>query len=178
MSVMATTLTRADLDALPDDGLRHELIDGAIIMTPSPGFPHQSLVGGLFAALREAFLGSAYAVVLAPFDLVFNENVVQPDLLVAPRAAFSSRVLRVVPLLVVEVQSPSTSWIDNGTKRQIYAQAGIHHYWLADPEVPSITTLTLDGGEYRQTAHVAEDNTATLDAPIEIHLNPAQLLKG
>ncbi len=178
MTVMATTLTRADLDALPDDGLRHELIDGAIIMTPSPGFPHQFLVGGLHAALREAFHGSEYAVVLAPFDLDLNGNVVEPDLLLAPRAAFSGRDLHVVPLLVVEVQSPSSSWIDKGRKRDIYAQAGISHYWLADPTVPSITTLTLDGTGYRQTTHVTGDNSVTLDAPIDIRLNPAHLMLG
>lgn len=55
MSVMAAReLTRADLDALPDDGLRHELIDGAFVMTPAPGLPHQTLA---FALARGASRG-------------------------------------------------------------------------------------------------------------------------
>ena len=56
MAVMATgnLLTRADLDALPNDGLRHELIDGAFVMTPAPGLPHQTVSGALYRALWSA----------------------------------------------------------------------------------------------------------------------------
>jgi Uma2 family endonuclease len=175
---MATTLTRADLAALPDDGLRHELIDGAFVMTPAPGARHQWMVGGLFVILRNAFANSEHIVTLAPFDVVLAGNVVQPDVLVAPRDSFSERMLSSAPLLVVEVRSPATGWLDEGRKREIYAAAGVLHYWLADPAAPSITILELVDGRYRQIAHVAGADTIEIDSPISTALNPARLLQG
>ena len=50
-------LTREDLDALPDDGLRHELIDGTFVMTPAPGVGHQSMSAELTAVLRRPVRG-------------------------------------------------------------------------------------------------------------------------
>ncbi len=85
MSSMATMLTRDDLDALPDDGRRHELIDGAIVMTPAPGLTHQSLILALASTLREASRGTYLKVVIAPFDVVLGHSVVEPDIVAAPR---------------------------------------------------------------------------------------------
>ena len=68
-------LTRADLDALPDDGLRHELIDGALVMTPAPGLPHQTMSGALYRALWSAGIGTGLRVIYAPFDVVLGLNV-------------------------------------------------------------------------------------------------------
>lgn len=153
---MATSrmLTRDDLDSLPDDGLRHELIDSAFVMTPAPGLPHQLFVGALYRTLHAATAGTDLRVVLAPFDVVLDGNVVEPDIIVAPRCAFTTLDLPTPPLLVVEVRSASTAWLDEGRKRGIYEQAGVLHYWLADPVTPSITVLDLIDGRYQQTAHV------------------------
>jgi hypothetical protein len=75
VSGMATTLTRDDLDALPDDGLRHELIDGACVMTPTPGRAHQRMVGALFVALRSASEGTPWEAVLAPPLTLYSGQV-------------------------------------------------------------------------------------------------------
>lgn len=134
MSVMAAReLTRADLDALPDDGLRHELIDGAFVMTPAPGLPHQTLAFALARALHTASRGTELRVVMAPFDVVLGTNVVEPDILVAPRASFTERDLPTAPLLVVEVRSRSTARIDEVRKRSLYEEARVTHYWLGHP---------------------------------------------
>ena len=59
MAVMASRmLSRADLDALPDDGLRHELIDGAFVMTPAPGMAHQDFAFASGKKLRTATEGA------------------------------------------------------------------------------------------------------------------------
>ena len=94
MSVMAIMLTRDDLDALPDDGLRHELIDGAFVMTPPPGLPHQSMVGALYVALLNASNETGLKILFAPFAVALGPNVVEPDLLVAPTEAFTQRAGR------------------------------------------------------------------------------------
>lgn len=180
MSLMATgrLLTRADLDALPDDGLRHELIDGAFVMTPAPGLRHQRLVGALYAELRSASAGTGLTVLLAPFDVVLGPNVVEPDIIVAPDAAFTERDLPTAPLLAVEVRSPSTGWLDEGRKRTLYEESGVASYWLVDPDAPSITILELVDGRYANVATAHGDQTIEVATPFPVRLNPTDLARG
>lgn len=98
--------TRHDLESMPDDGHRNELVDGTLVVTLSPSPLHQVVVGELFVRLRAA-CPRHLRVLMAPLDVVLSDDsLLQPDLLVAPRADFTVRDLSVVPLLVVEVLSP------------------------------------------------------------------------
>jgi Uma2 family endonuclease len=179
MAVMAgRMLTRVDLDALPDEGLRHELIDGAFVMTPAPGMAHQDFAFALARMLHMATAGTDLKVMMAPYDVVIGSNVVEPDILVAPRAAFTERDLPTAPLLVVEARSPSTAWLDEGRKRSLYEESGVAHYWLADPAEPSITVLELVQGRYEQTACPRGEEALTLDKPFPIDVVPARLVLG
>lgn len=174
MAIMAATLTRADLDALPDDGLRQELIDGSFVMTPAPGFAHQHVALTLYRLLSDAARGSGLYVMAAPFDVVLGANVVKPGIFVAPHAAFTERDLPTAPLLVVEVRSPATGWLDQGRKRQLYADAGVAHYWLVDPLVPTIDLLRMESGEYVQVARVAGSEPVTITEPFPLALAASQ----
>ncbi|MDQ1249864.1 MAG: hypothetical protein QG597_4241 [Actinomycetota bacterium] len=178
MAVMAHTrlLTRADLDALPDDGLRHELIDGQFVMTPAPGTTHQIIADSFVEILRPILRGTDLRVLSSPYDVVLGPHVVEPDVVVAPRAGFTAKNLPVPPLLVIEVLSPSTSHLDRGRKREIYAEAGVAQYWIVDPEVPSIATFKLVDGTYRQTAHATGDQALSVQQPVPLRLTPADLL--
>ena len=178
MASMVSTITREYLDALPDDGLRHELIDGTLVMTPAPGTDHQRIVGGLYVALRDALRGTEYEVLMAPLDVVIGTSIVEPDLLVAPRDAFTERGLPVAPLLVVEVQSPSTAWIDEGRKKEIYEESGVRHYWLADPSEPSLTLLDLIDSAYVQSAQVTGGDVLEIERPVPMRLVPSELACG
>ena len=179
MSVMVPTrqLTRADLDALPDDGLRHELIDGHFVMTPAPGSNHQTVVMRLANLLDQSVRGTHLKALLAPFDVVLGPNVVEPDVLVAPKIDVTERDLPVPPLLVVEVLSPSTRHLDRGRKREIYAEASVPHYWIVDPEGPSITIFELIDGAYLETDHASGDQTLTVEHPVALAFTPADLLR-
>ena len=180
MAVMVTArlLTRVDLDALPDDGLRHELIDGHFVMTPAPGSNHQTISGALYRRLWSALQGTGLKVLTAPFDVVLGSHVVEPDLVVAPEADFTSDDLPVPPLLVIEILSPSTAHLDRGRKRDIYAEAGIPYYWIVDPNAPAITIYELTDGTYAETAHASGDQTLTLERPVALRLTPTDLLRG
>ena len=115
--------TRADLDAMPDDGNRYELVDGAIIVTPAPHLPHQVVITQMWLCLYQACPVDMRALV-APFDVTLSEDtVVQPDVLVAARSDFDDRSLKGSPLLVVEVLSPSTRHLDLAFKRARYEAA-------------------------------------------------------
>jgi hypothetical protein len=86
-------LTRADLDDMPDDGHRYELIDGVLVVTPAPSWRHQTMLAGLNEVVRRACPGELQ-VLFAPFDVALDEDsVLQPDLLVARRSDFTARDL-------------------------------------------------------------------------------------
>ena len=123
--------------ALPDDGKRYEVVDGELLVTPSPAWRHQRAIGGLYRTLdtyvREHALGE---VIFAPADIEFDErNLVEPDLFVVPLVEGAKphdwgEVRRL--LLAVEVLSPSTARHDRFTKRRLYQGRGVPEYWIVD----------------------------------------------
>ncbi|QWF23682.1 Uma2 family endonuclease [Nocardioides sp. LMS-CY] len=168
--------TAADLAAMPDDGNRYELVDGALIVTPSPRFRHQRLLGRLYSHL-DSTCPAGPVVLFAPFDVRISElTVLQPDLLVAPRTAFGEANLPGAPLLAVEVLSPSTRHIDLGLKRSAYEAARCPAYWVVDPEGPSVTAWELRGGEYVVAGTATGAETLTLAAPYPVSITPERLL--
>lgn len=129
--------TIEELLALPDDGLRHELLDGAHVVTPAPDYPHQDLLSELEFLLRRAVGVSATLKVLwGPADIVLGpKTLVQPDLFVVRKKPGEPphRWAQVgVPILAVEVVSPVTAARDRGVKRRLYQQAGVMEYWIVD----------------------------------------------
>jgi len=147
-------LTAADLESLPDDGHRYELVDGTLLVSPSPGFSHQTVLGQLYLRLRAA-CPRDLRVILAPFAVLLTPSTeLQPDLLVAPRSSFTANNLPGPPLLAVEIRSPSTALIDRTLKRAAYARHGTPSYWLVDPDpsAPSILALELRGEDYVEVA--------------------------
>ncbi len=183
MSAMAdcNVLTRDDLDALPDNRLRHELINGSIIMTPAPGTAHQTMTLRLWARLDAACSGTGLKALAAPYDVVLGDDVLQPDIVVAARDAFSARDLAAPPhsppLLVVEVRSPATVHLDGGVKRDLYEAAGIPSFWLLDPLEPSVTVLELVDGRFEQVGRVSGDDSLVVTQPLELEFSPAELLR-
>jgi Uma2 family endonuclease len=168
---MASTLalTIADLEAMPEDGRRYELIGGAIVMTPAPSTVHQRAVGWLHVILRGA-CPPGHEVFLAPTDLDLPDaQRVQPDLIVVPSGSVGPARLVTPVLLVVEVVSPGSRINDRVTKRAAYAEAGIPHYWLIDLEAETITLLRLAGSSYEVVTtgpHVAATEPLTVDLAI------------
>lgn len=168
--------TRADLDTMPDDGNRYELIDGALIVTPSPKLPHQGVVGELYLRLRQS-CPEGFRVYLAPLDITLGvRTVTQPDLLVTTAAQASGSDHEGVPLLALEVLSPSTRHIDLGLKRSRYEAAACPSYWVVDPAEPSLRAWDLVDGSYVEVAHVRGDERAELSLPFPVTLVPASLV--
>lgn len=169
-------LTRVDLEQVPDDGHRYELVDGALVVTPAPRPRHQFVVTNLLVLLSAA-CPDDMRVVPGPLDVTLaDDTVLQPDLLVARRDDFTERDLPVAPLLAVEVLSPSTRLIDLNLKRARYQAAGCPSYWVVDPAAPSLTAWELQEGEYVERAHVVADEAFDAQAPIRISLTPAHLV--
>ena len=164
-------------DALPADGSRHELIDGALVVTPGPNRWHQRAAFRLAQALAAA-APAHLELLMAPFDVALAEDtVVQPDILIAPVDAYTDRDLPGAPLLAVEVLSPSTRGIDQVLKLRRYEQAGTPSCWLVDPDTATLTAYELDSdGHYQSVAEVTGDEAWTATQPFLVTIRPADLL--
>jgi Uma2 family endonuclease len=126
-----------DLENLPDDGNRYEVIDGELFVTPAPSLTHQRAVLRL-AQILGAYLDTERVgyLVIAPADVVFsNKRGVQPDLFATPpvnghspkRFEDAGRLL-----LVVEVLSPSTARSDRVVKRMLFRDEGVPEFWIVE----------------------------------------------
>lgn len=163
-------LTVADLEGLPDDGHRYELVDGALVVTPAPRPRHQSVVGDLFIALRHA-CPPDLKVFIAPLDVVLGDDTaLQPDLVVVRRSDIGEFNVSAVPVLAVEVLSPSTRLVDLTLKRARYEAAGCPSYWVVDPDALTLTAWDLRDGAYVET--VSTDTAAALQEPFHVLIDP------
>ena len=139
--------TYSDLVALPDDQLRHELIDGEHFVSPSPATAHQEISKRLFRALDAHVERHRLGEVLyAPFDIKLSAwTVLVPDLVFFTAARFADVVNEkhavAAPDLVVEILSPGTRRRDLGRKRAVYDREGVGEYWIVDPDAHTITVL-------------------------------------
>ena len=170
-------LTRGDLEAVPDDGHRYELLDGCLVVTPSPSVLHQVVSSRLHRVLDGA--SPAHLIALsAPCDVVMDDStVLQPDLLVTDRAAAVRNEPVTNPVLVVEILSPSTRLVDLHTKKAAYEAAGCPAYWVVDPSAPSITTWTLRGAAYVETGRASGEAILVAHVPFEVTVVATELVR-
>jgi Uma2 family endonuclease len=168
-----------DLQAIPDDAHHHyELIEGQILMVPSPDLRHQDCVGNLFVALRAA-APRDLNVVLSPFDFVPEPTMVlQPDVLVIRRGTDDAKRTVKPPVLAIEVLSPSSRTTDRVTKRELYARFGVAHYWIVDPEMPSIVALQLRDSDYVEVGAAEGADEFEAAEPFPVLLTPAALIES
>lgn len=169
-------LTRDDLDTMPDDGHRYELIDGVLIVSPAPIIKHQVAVGNLHLLLTKA-CPTELRVLFAPLDVVLSDDtVMQPDLLVARLDAFTERDLPSAPVLAVEVLSPSTRAFDLLVKKDRLQRAGCAHYWVVDPDVPAVRAWLLADGVFVEAGEATATDALRLTEPFAIELVPADIV--
>lgn len=174
MTVTTTGLTIADLEAMPDDGRRYELIGGAIVMTPSPELAHQRVSRRLQDQIEAAW--PEVEVWDAPVDLDLpGDQRVVPDLVVVERGRTGAR-LGLPVHLIVEIVSPGSTTHDRVTKRATYAAAGIRYFWIVDLPRMVVTCLTLPaaGGDYEV---VVEGPVVTIESPIQLTIDLPALVQ-
>lgn len=176
-------LTYDDFARFPDDGKRHEIIDGVHYVTPSPLTRHQRMVGGLSFAI-ESYLRAhpgTGEVFLAPFDVVLsNWDVVEPDLLLIGAdqpGVVTEKNVQGPPALVIEVLSPGTRSRDRRLKRDLYERTGVGEYWMVDPHDNTVTVCRRESGSAFDPAFtLAPGETLTTPLLAGFALNVADLL--
>jgi Uma2 family endonuclease len=177
-----------DLFAMPDDGQRYEVQDGALIVSPAPGVPHQLIVDDLVALLKAAAPQGAYAVSGIAVRLHDDENGRVPDVSVISAHPRSRRgaAEATETLAVIEVVSPGSVRTDRVFKPAIYAEAGIPCFWrvemdpfpgqVAGEELPVVLVHQLVGDHYKLVARLSAGTTGTVDVPFPVTFDPATLL--
>lgn len=152
----STKLTYEDYVLLPDDGRRHEIIDGEHFVSPSPNTRHQRISKRFTAALlpcEHAGLGELF---YAPYDVVLSIfDVVQPDVLfiTAARAhIINDRHAEGAPDLVIEILSDSNRQYDEQVKYKTYERLGVDEYWIADPFEEIVKVFRRTSGRFERGA--------------------------
>jgi Uma2 family endonuclease len=163
--------TYDDYVNFPDDGRRHELIDGEHFVTPSPDRRHQEislrLTVALASFLREHRLGALYE---APLDVILSDtDVVEPDILYVSneRAAILGKWVHGAPDLVVEILSPSTRKVDEAIKRHLYDRVDVREYWIVDPELEIVKVYRRsEDRRFPRIAELARETADVLTTPL------------
>jgi len=163
--------TYEDFLLFPDDGKRHELIDGEHIVSPSPFTKHQRILKQLFYALehflREHSLGDVF---IAPIDVVLSDtDVVEPDLLfIASEHAsiITAKHIMGVPDLVAEIISTGSRKTDEIIKRRLYEQYGVKEYWIIDPELESVKVYRMRDTGFIRAEELSAKNGGALTTPL------------
>ncbi|MDQ3347270.1 MAG: Uma2 family endonuclease [Acidobacteriota bacterium] len=161
-------LTYDDFVLFPDDGKRHELIDGEHYVTPSPNIRHQRISGRLYLLIGTWLEAHPVGELFyAPLDVVFSHfDVVEPDLLYMSNAraaeVVTAKHVAGVPELVIEIGSPGTRKRDETIKRRLYERMGVTEYWVVDPDLDAIRV-------YRRSA-------VGFDRPVELSAKAREVL--
>jgi len=160
----------------PCTGQREELIDGALLMSPAAGRPHQRISFRLATIVDQAVpadleMQEAINVRLAPGRIVI------PDIAVVTSVGVDDLVTPAAEVvMLVEIVSTSTKQIDRVLKPHLAAEVGIPYYVLVDPDGPTVAVHELVDGSYREVATASGEKQLTVTEPFPLDFRPADLL--
>ena len=170
-------VTVAELDRMPDEGHRYELMDGVLIASPRPTTVHQ-LVATRLSSLLDRECPESLGVVVEPALQLDARTEFDPDLVVVPLDEVGGAKFTAPPLLVVEVRSPSTAMFDLKRRKAAYAKFGVLSYWIVDPNpaTPELAVFELRDGSYFHLATTTQPFTVA--QPFEVTVDPGKLTRG
>lgn len=171
--------TVEDLHAFREqrDDLTIQLIEGEIVMSPSPGFRHQAVQAELIRLLF-AVVPAHLRIITAPMDLRAGERtVIQPDVMVMERALSFESEVTIPPILAVEILSPSSRSTDLVRKPEVLGKFGCEHYWVIDPLHPAIRVFRLAEGAYLSDVVVEGDDLFSAAEPFQVGFRPVDLTR-
>ncbi len=163
---ISSKFTYEDLQHIPPDRNRYEIVEGDLLVAPAPDTLHQTIVLNIGADLRQHVrkhrLGRVF---VAPCDIVFTSStVLEPDVMFVSNARLhiiGKKNLSGPPDLVVEVLSESTAHVDREVKSKQYARYGVPELWLFNPKGETIEIFRLRKGEYELVERLGFGDTLT-----------------
>jgi Uma2 family endonuclease len=174
------SFTIDDIFALPEDGMRHELLDGSIIVTPPPTAPHQVAAARLVRMLVDAAPDDSEA--LENIGVTTLNGMFIPDVAVVPFAVVDSqpKLVRASDvLLAIEIMSPSSRTMDRLVKPACYAEAGLPNYWRVEfdgADAPVVIVHERKGSGCVEVCRVGVGEAREVDQPYPVRIEPAALV--
>ncbi len=164
--------TSADLELMPDDGKRYEIIDGELFVSKQAHWHHQTVCPELAARLRDWSLQSGAGQVNFAPGVIFNDDDdVAPDLVWISTARLAAALdadgkLHAAPEIVVEVRSPGATHEqrDREAKLKLYSRRGVQEYWIGDWRQRQVESYRRDQAALRLAATLLEADT--LESPL------------
>jgi Uma2 family endonuclease len=157
-----------DLDAMPEDGNRYEVIEGELFVSRAPGLPHQILSGNIVYEFKKYLDQTPIGIVVATPGLVFSQySGVIPDIVFFTHGRgeeiISGERLVAAPDIVIEILSPGRENIsrDRVAKRQLYAKHGVKEYWIVDSDNRAVEVYRLGGGALELAAMLRDQDEVT-----------------
>jgi len=170
-------ITVEDLDDVPDDGHRYELLGGVLVVSPAPTLLHQH-VSRRLQSMLEAQAPEGRDVFDAPTDLILPvSGRSQPDLMVVADTDLTAKALTAPPELIVEILSPRTRVTDVTLKKELFRADGCRHYWVVDPDEPSVLAWELVEEEYVEVGRAVGEETLRLERPFAVEVTPQRLIE-
>jgi Uma2 family endonuclease len=169
--------TVAELDRMPDDGRRYELLNGVLIVSPRPTTVHQFVAMRLGRVLADA-CPEDLCVVPEPAVELGPQTEFDPGLVVVHMDQIGGAKFTEPPLLVVEIRLPSTALVDLNRKKSAYERFGVPSYWIVNPDLaqPELTVFELRDGHYTIEAKTIAAHT--VDRPFRVTIAPVRLTSG
>jgi Uma2 family endonuclease len=182
----STKMTYEDLPLLPEDGLRHEIIDGEHYVNASPATEHQRVSLRLVLAIgkylednqhEDTRLGDLFFQTFHSPLVLSQLDVVEPDLLYIAserREIVKAKSIQGAPDLLVEILSDSGRVYDEVTKHALYERAGIGEYWIVDPSTETVRVFCIDAADhYGPAAELYRNDilTSSLFPSLEMQLS-------
>lgn len=176
----ARKLTYADFVRLPDDGRRHEFIDGVHYVTASPNFRHEIVRQRINLEIATHLKATRAGIVLSIDCVMSLFDIVWPDLVVVMTGQFdivTQPNIKGAPAIVIEVLSRSTAKRDRKIKRDLYERKGVREYWIVDAARNTIGVHQLAAGKFRKAKYLraADDDLLVTDLLPGFHLSLAEL---
>jgi Uma2 family endonuclease len=179
-------MTADEFLTIPDDGYNYELIDGVVIMSPSPSPKHQAITSEILAQIHWYLRTHRLGRVFAELDVHLGTGPTGGDLVYKPEVIFIRSERRPemldkiagAPELVVEVISRGSRRLDSQTKKADYERFGVQEYWLADPERKRITFYRLIEGRFEEVSPAGTAFTSRAVPGFVLDLTPIHELFG
>ncbi len=161
-------VTVDDLDLMPDDDNRYEVIEGELFMSRAPGLTHQRIIVNFLASFLKYLEGNRVGEIITTPGVVFNKyNGVIPDIVFISNKrrdeiASTERVTG-APDIVIEIISPGAEneQRDRVVKRQLYSKFTVEKYWIVYPKSRTVEIYRLQGLALELVATLTEQDEIT-----------------
>jgi len=162
-------------ECYPNDGFRHEIVDGEHYMSAAPATKHQKVSRKLhFQLYAQIELTKNGEVYCAPTDVELSDHdIVQPDIVIVlseQLAIITPQKIHGVPALVIEILSPSNRRYDQILKLEMYQRTGVPEYWIVDTEAETVHQFVLVAGRYSEVGIFSDKISGATIAGVEVNL--------